>query len=637
MVELVFRLALALAAVLLSQNFNQPSSNDATIVASILGVSGVALFLLERQKKRNPGTSGLFAVIDSALIAFMLHRFEVHESFGFLVLVPLAYSVAKFGSNPAAMAPIAASALLGFQLLLQGEQLTLPLFAQSASVLILGMMLNQPRIVRTIERPVVLPDESLVGKVHSQYLELKESFRKLRDHAVDLERRSKGDRIVATLYDASRGMIGTLQERLAARIHELVKCDGVALYSASHLSGSLVVRAIIGDLPSGIAAVTQPFDLSMSDYQIRAGAERAIRALKTPDERHRTQTILLKDRGRLVGMLCLSDQDATNLEKATARADELAPVAAMLLREGLYDEVNSRRLREAELLYSVASTTLGAETSANLVSRVIREMHTAFKFTHLSVWFLDGKSHFRVAGEGTKIEPIDLLRLPAGKGLEGWLRSESCEVVIHATGDDKRCDRLETLKRRVGSMAILPIQFGSEPFGYVAVADHTAGSLDGAQLESLRTLVAELTHAIARLEGAQSGANGLMTPREFQSYLSTCTKGSLVFLEVLQRTDLQELFGGPAIEHVLRQFTARLRPTLPTNSAICRQASGDFIVFLSEMEEMAALRWANQATALASLVAFRTPDGTARVPLALKAKAADWTRQGHQVFERIAG
>jgi hypothetical protein len=53
-----------------------------------------------------------------------------------------------------------------------------------------------------------------------------------------------------------------------------------------------------------------------------------------------------------------------------------------------------------------------------------------------------------------------------------------------------------------------------------------------------------------------------------------------------------------------------------------RRNEGDYVVFIPSTDSEFVRRWANDAATLASLVGVRTPDGSTRIPLALRAKVA---------------
>ena len=59
------------------------------------------------------------------------------------------------------------------------------------------------------------------------------------------------------------------------------------------------------------------------------------------------------------------------------------------------------------------------------------------------------------------------------------------------------------------------------------------------------------------------------------------------------------------------------------------------MVFLPDTAVEKATSWANDITASSAMIAVKTADGSAKVPLALRAKVAPLDRQESEVFDAI--
>jgi hypothetical protein len=105
-----------------------------------------------------------------------------------------------------------------------------------------------------------------------------------------------------------------------------------------------------------------------------------------------------------------------------------------------------------------------------------------------------------------------------------------------------------------------------------------------------------------------------------------------VYLEVPGREELADTYGRPAVEHAVRRLAVRLRTELPQGATLTRRNEGDYVAYIPSSDEDYVRRWANSATALASLIALRTPDGRTRIPLALRAKTAPMDQQLHRIW-----
>jgi hypothetical protein len=228
------------------------------------------------------------------------------------------------------------------------------------------------------------------------------------------------------------------------------------------------------------------------------------------------------------------------------------------------------------------------------------------------------------------------MRFGEETGIPGWLRSGSPEVIVFNVADDSRCRVDQTLRLRINSFCAIPIQFGEKPYGYIAAATQRVGGIDLPAVAILRSVAAEMGQAICRLtSGSDPSGEGLMTAAEFQRFVTQTGEGCMVVLETLRKDQLFETFGKPAVDHALRQLAIRLRSRLPQGGALCRRQSGDFAAFLVGVDESFASSWANEIAATASMIAPRTPDGRARIPLAVRARVAKVTMRTPDLFSEV--
>jgi len=633
MFELIARILIAVAITAVSWEFGKPSLDVA-----LLAAYSVVAHLLQRRNLRNAGISGFIAVADAWAIAMVLASAGELERFGFLTLAPLAYAVTTYGSSPASMAPLAVSALLVTSNLFGGKGFTIPLLIQSACVLGIGLMMNQKRIVISHTIPVApLPENPGQMELPTGYLELRENFRALRDHTVDLERRCRKDHAAVQLFDVLFASPTTALSSMAGKLCELTDAEGLTLYSVSQIGEKMVVQGVAGEVPD--SSKTTAFDIprGKGDSGIRTAMHQALAAIRNPDVDNDGSCVLLRDRGRVVGMMTVYHSQPEHLDQSVRLAEEISGTVAALIRLHNEKEKVEQRLREAELLYMVSGTSVGAETPTALASRVARELWETMKLDHLGVFFIDNRLAIPAVTHGAQTRVVDAMSFAVGQGVTGWLGVGSPELYLFDAYDDQRLSKPEAMKRRVGSFVLIPLQFGSEPYGFLTAATHRVGGIDAAHVETLRVVGAELGQALSRLEIPNRTTEGLATPKEFHQAVREAKDGCMVYLELLRKEELFESYGKPAVSFAVRKFAARMRAKLPTGGVMCRRSEGDYVVYLRGVDESIARSWANDAAATASMIGITTPDGRSRIPLALRAKVADRTQYSYQFSsDRVA-
>lgn len=621
MVEVLIRVIVALAPAGYAACQKHPHW-DAAVKFAAFGLAWtVVVGLLERRDLRRDALAACVTAVDSILIAFTLASIGHAADLGCLVLAPVVWSVRRHGVNPMHLTPVAAMALELAPMFLGVRGLGAPLFLQVGATLAIGFLIGRPRqlIVRqevSLEpTEPVAPTENLLPVVD----ELKESYRSLREHARDLERRSRRDRTAMHLFEsvaAGEESLPALTKSLA----EVTGAEGTVLFATAEAGRKLVMAAAHGSVPEVVPATRFDLPANATESQVKSQIERKLDAWETADGRQ-VSAVLLRHQARIVGLVGLIDANVETLTTGRDRIEEVADVLAALSVQSREREDHRRRLAEAETLYSVAAVTLGAESRASMVARVVREIGAALRLDHFGAFALEGNETLALATEGFSLDLMPEMSYAYGSGVHGWLKTGAPEVVLSDALDDDRLTKTFAIKKRLGSVAILPVQFGEVPYGYVTAATTRVGGIDTAALETLRAVVAEMAQALARLENPLRDPEGLMTPREFRD-LCAHAAGSLVYLEVLKKDELSQSFGRPALDLATRKFAARARARLPQGSGLTRRDEGDYVALLAGMDEDAARSWANDLVATAAMVPVTTPDGRLRLPLAIRSKVA---------------
>lgn len=592
-----------------------------------LAVGGFA-YRLELRGFRNSGVAGFIAVADSAMIALLVGSVNALPEMGFLVLIPVAFAVRYHGAPANYVAPLSAAAVLGAYVIRYGmESPPVGLFWQLAGALAVGLLLAEERVVAAIAKPVQAEVYGTVEAKPDGFLELRENYRKLRESYQDLQGRAKRDHAAVLLSQGRDGSTVTSFSTLADQITELTGAQSVVIYSTAGYGRALVVRATVGDLPPETATTALDVDINNAPVVIRDQVNRATRALR-PDAAAHVNTVLTRG-GKVIGMVTLGHSSQVRLEEALQTFEDASDQVAAIVHDVSRRIDSERRLKESELLYEIATLAEGSESRAEVAGRFVKEVAELLAADHVGVFLIDGDETLLLAKEGRDVRLLEQLSFAGGPGMKGWLGIGGSELLMFDVREDSRCPNAIALKARVGSYFLCPLMDGHEIYGFVTAACDRNGGLDLGAAESLRTVTGELASVLIRFDGRTNGE--IVTPVEFKKALHR--KGCLVVMDPLRKEQMTNTYGRPALTHALRRFARQIRAKLPEGGVICRRQDGDLLVFLPSMAEAAAISWANEMAASASLMALRTPDGSARVPFAVRAKVAVLHSQFNQIYE----
>lgn len=616
---------------------------DATVfdfawkILLFFGVYSLVGYQLELRNMKNAGIAGFIAVADAIIIALLLGSVNRIDDLGFLALAPCAYAAARYGSMPTAMAPLAATGLISSSMVMLGKPPTAILMVQAGAVLLVGLLMNHRRIIVTVngnEQASIPVFETEKTSEPEDVIELRASYRELREKVRDLETSGRRDRVCCQLYETKMAKDDSYFKRFARKVKDLCKVESVTLYTLSQFADTMVVRSSAGEANANLQDAALPIDTRLSQAQLQDRVQSALTALIGHENKGLIANVLLTLHGRVTGMLVLHDPNPIRLSAGKDVAESMSGFIASMLYDESKRAEQERRLKETELLYEIATICNGADTPNNLAARVVREVETIIDTDHLSIHWLDDGYSIMAAHMGATYQALDAVSFANGPGLDGWLSVGAPELNMIDISKDARCNSEISLKMRIGSLCVVPIQFSDKPFGFVCATTCRTGGLDTPEIETLRVVAAEMGQALARLMSASEPQAGLMTPREFQSRIQEQGEGCIVALETLRKKQLSETFGRPAIEHAQRQLALRIRSKLPTGGCICRRSQGDYAVYLPGCNEPFARSWANEIAALASMIGLRTPDGKSRIPLAVRGKAAK-IEKTQQITEEV--
>jgi GAF domain-containing protein len=627
--EFSARILLAGALIAVAGWTNVPPFDVAWRIGLLTASYGFVAYLIEQKRLINPGFAGLTAGLDALAIAAVLAYAGQLQNMGLLVAAPIVYAVAKRGSNPLATGPIGAAALLGAGMLVsQGAIPSMYTLAHAAGVLVIAMLVNQPRIVvrpKTIQEMITELAETSGAESESgtqALIELREQYRRLSVSYKQLERKSRVDRISAQLL-LSRKEPGADFGPIVDKLRNLLEVDGLILYSSRQATESMIVSASSGRVPddsNGLSFKVEPGD---AVFRMKDKAEQAIRAIsRERDEEFARTNVVLKHRGLVVGMLTIIVRDETKLESVRKNAEELSDALAQIMMDERMRKKQIRRQKEAELLYEIACRLDGATTETDIAKRTAKALMEVIECDHVAIWTFDQSKPILLAKGGRDISLFS--------SFDEWLASGAEPIHAYSTAENKWIDHVEATRKRVGSYLAIPIVEGDAAIGMIAVACAPHGSLTPDDAKTVHDVAAEVAHAWTLISSRKESIDinsprGLLTIAEFQrAVVNVASKEAcLVYFEPIQFAELEEEVGKPAIEIAIRQLGLLLRRHAPTNAQICRKAEGSFVVLLPEATFSAAQSWANEIAALAAMRSVDAPNGRASIPLAVKARAAD--------------
>lgn len=617
MFEYGIRVILAGGLVFLAGLTGTPNIDLAWKIAVAEASLAIFGYQVEQKGAMNAGIAGFFAVAEALALAILLGSVGQLESFGYLVLIPILIATVRKGAQTTSMAPLAGGSIMVAWAIFSTTQLPAwSVWAQVASVMIIGVLIGT-------RAPVI---QQAIAQEPEIDHELKEKFRLLRTSYKDLERKSRRSIFLAELEEARFGSGEAFFDRLAGKLRGLTNAQSVGIYSLAQFEHVMVVRGTSGSFGEVLQDASISVDIRRSQAFFQSRSQEALRALKTPGDDRTIANVTLMDKGKIVGLIALAGEDADAINEAREHIEELGTQLGQWVIEYQRRENLRRRARQAEVLYELASLAAGATSADSLVERVAADLYEILDVDHLSIYRVEDESAQRIAIRGAHCSLLDSMSFAQGTGLLGWLQTGAPELSLFDVRSDDRCPADVAVKQRIGSFFCAPILADGRVFGYLTLGTHRSGGLDVEDLETMRLVSVELGRALARLESEALTPEGIMLPSEFRKHMAS-QSGFLVLLEPLRREQLRETYGKPAMLFAYRQFATRVRAKLPTGGAICRKGDGGFVAFLPGNDEEFARSWANDAAATASLIGLKTPDGTTRIPLAMRAKVAPMARQ----------
>lgn len=625
MFELAIRLLASGAMLAVGMAVRLPHGDLLAKTGAVLAAYSLLLFLLERRGLRSAQASSLAAGADALALAVAFSAIGRIETFGFLTLAPIAYAANRFRIVASTLAPIAAGSVIAANTAIAANpEPTLLIGVQAAAILALGLMLNAKVDVVVVPEPVLPTRDEDYGAAPEETLELRESYRRLKESFQHMERQAARDRRRLAARECRRHEGRAFIEALVKMLLEQTAADGVCLFEVDPFTNRLSATGWRGAVPQRVVEATMAVGTKKPAKKLAIELHEAIGA--SNELRH--AATILRHKGRIVGALVMTHSTIEKLEESLEIAEELADAVAEILVEAA-DVANARRrMKEAELLYDVATGLSGAKSTSTLAGRVVAELADSRGLDSAAIWLIEADELVLVAKHGEASRFLESLSFAKGPGFAGWKSIGMPDIGAVDAFVDSRCGPKTAREHNIGSFALVPVRAGEQPYAFLAATTKRIGGIDADAFDALRRTCDELGSRIAQAEGDDL-EEGLATAAEIKSAIEAGATGCLVYLEPQRRAHWSEIIGRPGFDLAIREFGRRLKPRLPKGALAVRRSQDDFVVLLRGVSVEFAQSWANEAAALASFVGLRIPGEDRRIPLGMRAKVAALDPQKH--------
>jgi hypothetical protein len=639
MVELSVRLVLAGLMVFIAGVVGVPPFLPIAQLALLQSAVAVFTFTLDRKNLRFPAISGLIACADAVMIEFALAsviKSPALVTFGFLAFAPIVISSARFNANPFLMAPVASAGLVVSHMAFNNWHLTNPnILGFALSFLVVGCL------VKPYGKTLFLRDEqddefskttSLDWEnfqiIETHNAELRTNYRQLKDAYRDLDRKSRKDRVAAVLAEANGVANQSGFFFLCEKIAEAIGAAGVLLYVPANLGDHFIVKGAAGDVNEAQLTELLAVNPKQSIALVRDHADMLSLNL-APDKP--ISNVVLQHDGKVIGLLTISARDRDQLFEAQESVQTCISLVSNLVIEEQKRDSMKRRLTEVEVLYAVVSNAEGACTKTEIAARIARDFQSVLQIEHLSIAAIEDDEARTLAVEGRELNLVGSMTFENGGGLVGWMNSGSPEIMISDARTSSLLSGDAVVRNRIGSYVIIPIPGENSAIGYLTAASGRIGGIDASEVATLRSAAAELSRLFVRPEDHDAIDEGILSPRKFIETVGKA-EGIMVTLMPLQYKEYERKYGKPAVTHAMRTLGLRIRPHIPIGSLMCKHPDGIIMVYLVGGEKESATAWANDLVAKGMGADFKTPDGSAKMPIQLRAKVASLSPQFNQVL-----
>ncbi len=219
----------------------------------------------------------------------------------------------RFGSDAASMTPLVAATVMVSSNFFENDGFTLPIMAHTAGILIVGLLTNNSKVVlKETQVPFQVTKEVLVPGAKDSRAE--EGYRQLKDHVSDLEKKSRRDRVAMRVYVAGNQSDEPFATTMADTMVNACDVAGIAVYSYDSQQNRMIAEAYSGLVPKSVRDLAFDVPQGLSDGQLKHHMEQRLLTLRDPASEIQIATVLLKDKGRLLGMFAIFDRALVKLD-----------------------------------------------------------------------------------------------------------------------------------------------------------------------------------------------------------------------------------------------------------------------------------------------------------------------------------
>ena len=306
--------------------------------------------------------------------------------------------------------------------------------------------------------------------------------------------------------------------------------------------------------------------------------------------------------GRCEGALSLAQSDPAVLDdpdRAALVALLLSHAEAAMRRERLFTDLRSSSVK-IQSLFEVG-LAMASETSLQRLFEVIVESASRICGAERCSLMVRERHLPILRMRAAKGIPPDVMRtvqVNIGEGIAGTVAASGNPLFIADIETDSRFGRQNAQQYRNSSLVCVPIRLRDEVAGVISINNKTDGSAFNANDLNLMTLLA--SQAAVAIDNAKryqdlnekaitDGLTGVYLRRYFDECLAkaveTATAGTrgftLLMIDIDHFKRVNDTYGHPAGDAVLRGVAARLRAAVRDEDLVARYGGEEFAVILA--------------------------------------------------------
>jgi len=330
----------------------------------------------------------------------------------------------------------------------------------------------------------------------------------------------------------------------------------------------------------------------------------------------------VKEQEVLRGVLVADHPEAEKFSKGELEVFEGFSLEVNLLLENFRESsLRDRRQMTMETLNALSEKLTSTLKIDEMLESLVDGIREVIPYDQCALFLVDGKKRLKLhAQRGFRFEPDREVFFPLKKGLVGYIVAHGQPLVF---SDRKKMEIIPgyTGMERVRSFMGMPLRFGDELEGAMIFASAERGNFTHYHLETLqllgRQLSAQITNAFLHGQvermSLTDGLTGLYNHRHFQEQLSHEVERadrhgehlSLLLLDLDHFKNLNDSYGHPFGDVVLREVSDRLKETARNIDFVARYGGEEFAVILASTGERGCRSMARRILNAVRVLAFK--------------------------------